>query len=574
MSQPGAAGVEKEIRMRKPGLQRAATTSFLRRSWQLALTHVPSLSLEAPALFAYGRKLVEIASPPLRVLVGAVALCSCSACGHYPKPISAPGLRPPVAISEAELEAFTSQLASGAPILETIYASLQANDPNGDGSAYAFTPDNALPSGWLVQTPNAWGRLSNDVPIGAGSFVADDIEQLVSSAEQFVDITSLYPWPSGAFFDSLVGGLQNIARSGRPVQVRILVGLAPDPLKPATITPLDYLRMLVEGIGSGFPRAQLDLYVAYQRSSLFSWNHAKMVAVDGQRVLLGGENLWDPEYLEVAPVHDLNVRVDGPIVYFMHRFTDTTWGNVCAQSFSSWQPVHWSSRSSPIDHQCLGQSPVRQPPGQGQIAVLGAGRYGSLGPNPADAALLLAMTASRDTIRISQQDLLNVDFDPWSVGFKTLARALVAGRDVYIVLTNDNAKAGPSGNPYSTSTVRKTADVIELFTAAELGVSGRHRLTEILCTQLHLTTLRFGPSDTWSNGFEFANHAKFMMIDEALFFVGSENLYPADLIEYGVFVSDPDAVQQMRAEYWDQLWSYSSRVAISGAGVPNCYFRE
>ena len=63
------------------------------------------------------------------------------------------------------------------------------------------------------------------------------------------------------------------------------------------------------------------------------------------------------------------------------------------------------------------------------------------------------------------------------------------------------------------------------------------------------------------------------MVDDSFFYVGSENLYPSDLIEFGVFHSDPSMVKSVQDQWWNKLWQYSKRAAISGSGVTSCYFR-
>jgi len=37
----------------------------------------------------------------------------------------------------------------------------------------------------------------------------------------------------------------------------------------------------------------------------FSWNHAKIVAVDGKYLWTGGHNFWTAHYLTTKPVNDL-----------------------------------------------------------------------------------------------------------------------------------------------------------------------------------------------------------------------------------------------------------------------------
>jgi len=37
---------------------------------------------------------------------------------------------------------------------------------------------------------------------------------------------------------------------------------------------------------------------------------------------------------------------------------------------------------------------------------------------------------------------------------------------------------------------------------------------------------------------------------------------------------DRKAAAELKASYWDPLWQWSQRVAVSGRGVSNCIFRE
>lgn len=465
-------------------------------------------------------------------------------------------------ISAESVQSFQNALAAGTPILQALYKQLQDTYGTLDGVGYALTNDNQLPSDWLAQTPNVWGQSADDVEIGAGDFIAQDVQDLVSSATKFVDITSLFPYPTGQFMDAIQKGLVSLAASGRAVKVRILIGSYPSVFSSQS----DYLATLIAPLMGG-QSGNLEVYVAAQRTDPLTWNHAKMVAVDGLAAMLGGENQWDADYLETEPVHDLNLKIQGSAVFHMHRFADSIWSGVCGYDMPDWYPAYWQSGDTSVSTKCLDTSLPAPVSGQGTISMLGAGRYGGT-DNPADSAMLLALQSSQSVIRIAQQDLEMYE-DYWKPCMKIIAKAIIKEQDVYIVISNDEGKAG-SGNTYSTGTVAHTADRIRDYVIFENGSDDG--VTELLCQRLHLSTLRFGPSNEWPNGYEFANHAKFFMVDDEVFYVGSENLYPSDLIEYGVFISDPDAVQQMKTEYWDQLWKYSSRVAISGSDAPSCYF--
>lgn len=61
------------------------------------------------------------------------------------------------------------------------------------------------------------------------------------------------------------------------------------------------------------------------------------------------------------------------------------------------------------------------------------------------------------------------------------------------------------------------------------------------------------------------NHAKIMIIDDTLYVVGSDNLYPGNLSEFNYLV-EGDAVRELRQAYWDKLWQYSSPHKV-GVGI-------
>ncbi|MEY3288175.1 MAG: hypothetical protein RLZZ419_417 [Pseudomonadota bacterium] len=60
---------------------------------------------------------------------------------------------------------------------------------------------------------------------------------------------------------------------------------------------------------------------------------------------------------------------------------------------------------------------------------------------------------------------------------------------------------------------------------------------------------------------EPANHSKFYMATDdsgkAIYYVGSDNLYPHDLFEFGYMVDDIAANKKMYDNYWTNVWKYS-----------------
>ncbi len=99
-------------------------------------------------------------------------------------------------------------------------------------------------------------------------------------------------------------------------------------------------------------------------------------------------------------------------------------------------------------------------------------------------------------------------------------------------------------------------------------------MNALLCERLYLAPFRFGPDAKWPDGQPIATHAKFWMVDSRVFYIGSDNMYPVNLQEFGYIVDDRQAAQQVIDAYWTPLWQWSSRAAVSGHGVKDCIFRE
>ena len=56
------------------------------------------------------------------------------------------------------------------------------------------------------------------------------------------------------------------------------------------------------------PNPNIRLWVGAWRKGV-SWNHAKLIAVDGIYLHTGGHNMWDQHYLKFHPVHDLSLEL-------------------------------------------------------------------------------------------------------------------------------------------------------------------------------------------------------------------------------------------------------------------------
>lgn len=538
--------------------------------------------------------------------------------------------------------------SSRVPLLEQLRVELAKSDPESRfaGVTYDLTQGNSLPRDWLVQSPMRWGRRANDLPyystdcqgcepdtllpacrsdadcanggtcnpiwpapgspatqrkacFGHSDALLLPVHDLVAGARSAVDIAVLEPTPNTRFLAALRAGLRELAASGRPVEVRLIVGHYP----PGGADAAALLTSLTTGL-SDMPRARVRVSVAAMRSCTgdaacgsFSWPHAKFIAVDANEALVGGHNLWSEDYLLDQPVHDLSMRLRGPAAASASRFADRLWQFVCANLARKPEVQLASFASAPGEASpaCPDVLATRHPieAARQGIPVLAVGRLGA-GitrdfANQSELARDLAFGAARHTIRLSQQD----------IGFRfgraytlfpesTLDRLLdfIEQRDghVYIVLSNREA-SGNSKLSYANDVsfaafarhlrekVQKQIDVRDP-TARYRIRTGPDPINAMLCSHVHLAPLRFGPDGSWPHGLAIGNHAKLWMVDDRLFYIGSDNVYPVNLQEFGYIVDDRQAAAELIDAYWNPLWQWSQRAALSGEGVEPCIFRE
>lgn len=447
----------------------------------------------------------------------------------------------------------------------------------------------------LLQTPDLWGHDPADnaywlagsgpAPLPAGSRrLLSAIEDVIASADRLVDIASLEPFASGEFAAAIRRGLARAASRGRPLTVRILYGRH----RFVTQTDADFAAAIRDVAAELPTESAVRLHACRMETSndqkAPSWNHAKIVAVDGREAIVGGHNLWHPDYLGLAPVHDLSARVTGAAAAEAHAFLDRLWAWVGRQLatpsvIGSVHAIRWDGGriepAGPPPAVALAAAP------SGSIPALAVGRLGTgvtadAGTveekiaaariaNVGAAVAALAFRQARSSIRISQMDFGfhwdGVNF--WSADVvSALADVLTdpaRAVDVMLVLSEPGAKTA-AGGPYSFGTT--LADIVAEMrrTIGDRPLSGRMRLAP----------LRFSPhGDRWVHGgveLKIINHAKFWMVDERAFHIGSDNLYPHNLQEFGYVVESPALAREAVAAYWEPLWRRSSRVAMDVAG--------
>jgi phosphatidylserine/phosphatidylglycerophosphate/cardiolipin synthase-like enzyme len=207
--------------------------------------------------------------------------------------------------------------------------------------------------------------------------------------------------------------------------------------------------------------------------------------------------------------------------------------------------------------------------------MVGVGRLAIGQPNgwnrdPSDTALVAMMDAANRSIRISQQDIGSVPVIGEGVLPKSYMdawiRAAIRGVDVDVVVSNLNSFGGhgrTDADSYSNNwTLKQLWE--GLVQEANKTWSGHEA---DLCKHVHFMNIRSSNTPTWPDGMPLANHAKVVIVDDRAHYVGSQNLYEADLAEYGVIVDDQAATRKFIADYYSKLAQYSQGTTYKDTSI-------
>jgi phosphatidylserine/phosphatidylglycerophosphate/cardiolipin synthase-like enzyme len=444
----------------------------------------------------------------------------------------------------------------------------------------------------VAASVKAPGQAPTRMCVGHSDLIVDEMYGVLTSTQQFADVTSLLP-PDGRFEAALRNAITYLGNSGRPVTVRLLFGDFP---VAGVVNSKTVLQRLTRDLPAS---AAVKVYVGNYRSSDLppSWNHSKIVAADGREAIVGGHNLWSQHYLGIDPVHDLSMHLRGSAAGDAQRFANVQWKWTCDnRSWLTW--TTWSVWANDWQRGAIGSAcppayalPATSGGAPGTATVIAIGRLAYIDPanasNQSDLALAAMMRAARRTIRISQQDLgpptapiLGIPVGTWPTAvFTELGAALARGVDVYIVLSNPGATAGGLSSTTASYSNGWTLDEVarrlraQMIADAPAGAPTGAALDDLLCAHLHLAPLRFSAETAFPDGGAYPNHAKLVFVDDQAFYIGSQNLYNAGLTEFGFLVDDTAAAATLRADYWDPVWTQSSRAAVTGSEAARCALR-
>ena len=180
--------------------------------------------------------------------------------------------------------------------------------------------------GNVHQTPpsTTFTTLTKDPKPGHSDWLPIKLAEIIARTTIWCDVMSLGP-PDGLFMDLFQEALLVVAERAKEradnakVKAKEEGGSEEDDINPVIIRMMfgnivgmptnceQVLKDLTKVIPKEYSK-YIRIWVGAWRKGV-SWNHAKIIAVDGKHLWTGGHNLWDQHYLKHNPVHDLSLEM-------------------------------------------------------------------------------------------------------------------------------------------------------------------------------------------------------------------------------------------------------------------------
>jgi hypothetical protein len=159
---------------------------------------------------------------------------------------------------------------------------------------------------------------------GHDDWLPEKVYEMINRTEEWCDVLSLAP-PDGLFLDAFKKALKEIC-SRETVLSRITIRIMFGNIVGMPVNCNKLIEELTKDLPEDAPE-KIKLWVGSWRKGT-SWNHAKIIAVDGKYLWTGGHNFWDYHYLKNNPVNDLSLEMAGGVAKDGHRYANAQWGYI------------------------------------------------------------------------------------------------------------------------------------------------------------------------------------------------------------------------------------------------------
>ena len=108
--------------------------------------------------------------------------------------------------------------------------------------------------------------------------------------------------------------------------------------------------------------------------------------------------------------------------------------------------------------------------------------------------------------------------------------------------------------------MREEVEKVRTLVRAEPGLT-KEVADRLVDEHFHVAALRNAPSwDVYpgTQGGKPGLHSKLIIVDDDAFYIGSHNLYEANLSEFGFIVDDQPATATVVQSLWEPMWASSS----------------
>mmetsp|Transcript_16980 Transcript_16980/g.47618 ORF Transcript_16980/g.47618 Transcript_16980/m.47618 type:complete len:556 (-) Transcript_16980:62-1729(-) len=479
--------------------------------------------------------------------------------------------------------------------------------------------DNRLVGGLLHTPIDAFApRSTHDLPTELhDEWLPEKLGEIVGRTEEWCDILSLSP-PSGKFMTAFQTALANICERKEDPMLdgRIVIRIMFGNVVGMPVDCNDIIKELTKELPKDADQ-KIRLWVGSWRKGV-SWNHAKIIAVDGKFLWTGGHNFRDAHYLQKNPVNDVSLEMEGTVAHDAHRYANAQWNYIERKQSTRWGKFvdrripdswdvprcarvavsEWPSgttaefpplyRKKLLRHDMLRKKVQETRDDDEEISnasslntgipVLTIGRQGKIlkKHRPSDDALAAMIGSATTIVRFALQDIgpfmLPGTRSPmpgagWPVQYIDAMAHVLWRKSVTLELVLSNpgsipANLSPPGAQYGNGwTCDEVAEEIIASIRRQFPEECHEdpdRLVSKIKSHLRICYIRLPNGSTkYSDGSNVGLHAKHFIVDDRCCYVGSQNLYLCDLAEWGVVIDHSESVERMMDEYWHPMWTTS-----------------